>query len=96
MENKHFVYMLRCNDETLYTGYTNNLEARLEKHRIGKGAKYTRGRNPLILEAYETYATKSEALQQEYKLKRMMRKEKEKWIKKMKEGGKVDEGAKEL
>ena len=40
------VYILQCGDGTLYTGITNNLQARIEKHRQGKGAKYTRGRGP--------------------------------------------------
>ncbi|CDQ21762.1 putative endonuclease [Halobacillus karajensis] len=96
MENNHFVYILRCNDETLYTGYTNNLEARLEKHQNGKGAKYTRGRGPLVLEAYEEFQTKSEALRQEYRMKRMTRKEKEQWIQSRKKGVKMNEGSKEL
>lgn len=46
MGNNHIVYILRCSDQSLYTGYTNNLEARLKKHEVGKGAKYTRGRGP--------------------------------------------------
>ncbi|MGP4063118.1 GIY-YIG nuclease family protein [Halobacillus sp. H74] len=95
--NKHVVYMLRCKDSSLYTGYTNNLEARLEKHRDGKGAKYTRGRGPLVLEAFQTYETKSEALQQEYRLKQMTRERKERWILNCKKGGaKEDENSKEL
>ncbi|GEN55362.1 GIY-YIG nuclease family protein [Halobacillus faecis] len=96
MENSHFVYMLKCSDGTLYTGYTNNLEARLEKHQSGKGAKYTRGRGPLVLEAYEVYETKSEALRQEYRLKRMTRKEKENWIHQRQEEVSVDERTKKF
>lgn len=96
METKHCVYMLRCKDKTLYTGYTNNLHARLKKHQAGKGAKYTRGRGPLALEAYEVYETKSEALQQEYQIKRMTKQEKERWILGRKKGGSVYESAKEL
>lgn len=96
MENNHCVYMLRCKDQTLYTGYTNNLHARFEKHQAGKGAKYTRGRGPLVLEAYEVYETKTEALQQEYQIKRMTKQEKERWIFKKKKGGSEYEGAKEL
>ena len=45
----YFVYILRCRDGTLYTGYTNNLERRLTAHNAGKGAKYTRSRLPVIL-----------------------------------------------
>ncbi|MGV2623197.1 GIY-YIG nuclease family protein [Halobacillus sp. ACCC02827] len=80
MENEHCVYMLRCKDDTLYTGYTNNLSARLEKHRAGKGAKYTRGRGPLLLEAFESYESRGEALREEYRLKQLSKGEKEAWI----------------
>ncbi|WP_226585965.1 GIY-YIG nuclease family protein [Halobacillus litoralis] len=86
MENSHFVYMLRCKDHTLYTGYTNNLKARIDKHQKGQGAKYTRGRGPLVLEAFQTYPTKSEAMQEEYRLKKMTREQKEQWISTRKEG----------
>lgn len=44
-----FVYMLRCKDGSLYTGWTNDLEHRLAMHNSGRGAKYTRGRGPLEL-----------------------------------------------
>ena len=44
-----YVYMLRCKDDSLYTGWTNDLEHRLQMHATGKGAKYTRGRGPLTL-----------------------------------------------
>ena len=44
-----YVYILRCKDDSLYTGWTNDLEHRLAMHRSGKGAKYTKGRGPLIL-----------------------------------------------
>ncbi|ARI75471.1 GIY-YIG nuclease family protein [Halobacillus mangrovi] len=94
MENEHVVYVLRCKDQTLYTGYTNNLEARLRKHEEGKGAKYTRGRGPFILEAVKTFETKKEAMQQEYRVKRMSRSQKEAWIIGESEGSMVDENTK--
>ena len=51
----YYIYVLRCSDGTLYTGYTNNLENRLELHNKGKGAKYTRGRTPVELIYFEEF-----------------------------------------
>ncbi|WP_338079588.1 GIY-YIG nuclease family protein [Aquibacillus halophilus] len=48
-ENRHFVYMLKCKDGTLYTGYTNDIRKRVRMHEQGKGAKYTKGRGPFKL-----------------------------------------------
>ena len=45
----HFVYILRCADDSLYTGYTNDIDKRVDVHNKGKGAKYTRGRRPVRL-----------------------------------------------
>ncbi len=70
---KHYMYVLECGDQSWYTGYTNNVEQRLRKHEEGKGAKYTRGRGPLKLIFVETFATKEEALKQEYQFKRKTR-----------------------
>ena len=81
MENEHVVYILRCRDHSLYTGYTNDLDARIKKHESGKGAKYTRGRGPFVLEASRVYPTKTEAMQAEYRIKQMSRSGKEEWIK---------------
>ncbi len=61
---------------TLYTGYTNDLEQRLKKHEIGKGAKYTRGRGPFTLVYKEAFPTKEEALKREYGIKQCTRDEK--------------------
>ncbi|MGI8317345.1 GIY-YIG nuclease family protein [Halobacillus mangrovi] len=94
MENEHVVYVLRCKDRTLYTGYTNNFEARLQKHEEGKGAKYTRGRGPFIVEAVKTFETKKEAMREEYRVKRMSRSQKEAWIIRESEGSMVDEDTK--
>ncbi len=47
--NKHYFYVLECQDESYYAGYTNNLEHRVKVHNQGKGAKYTRGRTPVEL-----------------------------------------------
>ncbi len=68
--------MLMCSDGTLYTGYTNDFPARLHKHRLGKGAKYTRTRRPLIPVYLQGHDTKSSAMKREYQIKRLTRKEK--------------------
>ncbi|AIC96581.1 GIY-YIG nuclease family protein [Shouchella lehensis] len=77
---KHYMYVLECGDQSWYTGYTNNVEQRLRKHEEGKGAKYTRGRGPLKLVYVETFATKKEALKQEYQFKRKTRRAKERYV----------------
>lgn len=69
MEN--YTYVLRCSDGTLYTGWTNDLEARVKTHNAGKGAKYTRGRRPVELVYFETFKTKEEALKREYAIKHL-------------------------
>ena len=60
-----YTYILRCSDDTLYTGWTNDLSKRLKTHNAGKGARYTRGRLPVKLIYYETFATKKEAMQRD-------------------------------
>ena len=67
------VYILRCGDGTLYTGCTNDLPRRLEAHRSGRGAKYTRGRGPLELVYQEQVPDKSAALRREAAIKRLDR-----------------------
>lgn len=76
MEKEWVLYMLRCRDGSLYTGITNNLEKRLEAHRSGKGAKYTRGRGPLELVYTEKCEDKSAALKREVEVKKLSRDEK--------------------
>lgn len=71
-----FIYILECNDNTLYTGYTVDLEKRIRIHNKGIGAKYTRGRLPVKLVYSETYNTKSEAMKREYYIKQLNRQEK--------------------
>ena len=70
------VYILACGDGTLYTGITTDVPARLEAHRMGKGAKYTKGRGPLELVYREAVGSKSEATKREAAIKRMGRAEK--------------------
>lgn len=72
-----YLYVLRCGDGTLYTGITTDVERRLEEHRQGRGAKYTRGRGPLELAYQEKCGTHSEALKREYAVKQLTREEKE-------------------
>ena len=80
MDKSWKLYILRCGDGTLYTGITTDVEARLEAHRAGKGAKYTRGRGPLELVYSEECGTHSEALKRELRIKAMTRDEKERTI----------------
>ena len=72
----HWVYILRCYDGTLYTGYTTDLIRRLEAHQSGKGAKYTRSRRPVKLVYQEELTDKSGALQREAAIKKLSRAEK--------------------
>lgn len=72
----HWIYIVQCKDGTLYTGYTNHLEERIQKHNQGKGAKYTRGRGPVTLVYSEQFDDKSQALRREIALKKMDRKSK--------------------
>lgn len=68
----YFVYLLRCADNSLYCGITNNLEKRLRMHNgeIKGGAKYTRGRRPVSLETYATVVSLEKALQLEHSTKK--------------------------
>ena len=70
------VYILECSDGTLYTGVTNNLEARIQKHEDGTGAKYTRGRGPFKMIFSEIHADRSSASKREAEIKRLDRTEK--------------------
>ncbi|MGL4874101.1 MAG: GIY-YIG nuclease family protein [Clostridium sp.] len=76
----NYVYILKCKDDTLYTGWTNNLEKRVKMHKEGKGAKYTRGRGPLELIYYQEFSDKKDAMKKEYEIKRMRRDDKVKLI----------------
>lgn len=82
MDKAWKLYILRCGDGSLYTGITTDVEARLEAHRTGKGAKYTRGRGPLELVYTEVCATHSDALKREHAIKQLPREEKENLLKK--------------
>ena len=82
MGNMWKLYILRCGDGSLYTGITTDVEKRLEAHRTGKGAKYTRGRGPLELVYREECGNHSAALKRELEIKKLSREEKEKLIEK--------------
>lgn len=73
---KNVTYILKCNDNSLYTGWTNDITHRLKMHNEGKGAKYTRGRGPVELVYLEEFETKQEAMSREAKIKHLTRKEK--------------------
>lgn len=71
-----FVYIVRCADGTLYTGWTNDLERRLAAHNAGRGAKYTRSRLPVELVYSEEWDTKEHAMSREWHIKQLTREEK--------------------
>lgn len=72
----NYTYIVRCKDDTLYCGWTNNLEKRITSHNQGTGAKYTRNRRPVELVYYETFDTKEAAMRREYEIKQMSRNQK--------------------
>ena len=82
MDKTWKLYILRCGDGTLYTGIATDVQRRLEEHRSGKGAKYTRGRGPLELVYQEECGDKSTALRRECEIKALPRIEKLKLIEK--------------
>ena len=69
MRHRHAVYILTCGDGSFYTGYTTDVERRLEEHRAGEGAKYTRGRQPLDLCHVERFSSRSKAMRREAAIK---------------------------
>lgn len=80
MTKKWCVYIVRCKDKTLYTGYTNDLEKRELSHNKGIGARYTRQRRPVQVIYVEEFSSKGKALSREYEIKQMTREEKEELI----------------
>lgn len=76
----NYVYILKCSDESLYTGWTNSLEKRIKAHNSGKGAKYTKARLPVELVYFEEYEDKIEAMKREYEIKQLTRVKKLKLI----------------
>ena len=72
----NYVYLLRCADDTLYCGWTTDLEHRVRVHNSGRGAKYTRSRTPVKLVYFEEFEDRKEALSREWHLKHLSRAEK--------------------
>lgn len=72
----NFVYMLRCDDGSLYTGWTNDLQRRIAAHNEGRGSKYTRARRPVELVYSESCETKQQAMSREAQIKKLRRAEK--------------------
>lgn len=66
---RYFVYLLRCNDNSLYTGWTTDLEKRLLAHNKGNASKYTRARRPVSMVYNEEFETKQDAMRREYEIK---------------------------
>jgi putative endonuclease len=78
----HYVYVLRCSDDTFYCGYTTDVDRRMLEHNGQSkiaGARYTSGRRPVQVIHREPFTTRSEALKREAQIKKLSRKEKEKW-----------------
>ena len=75
-----YMYVVKCVDNTLYTGYTTDLVRRIKAHNNKKGAKYTRVRVPVTLIYYEEFGTKSEATKAENAFKKFTRQQKEQYI----------------
>ena len=77
MTYMHFVYMVRCSDGTLYTGYARDPERRTQVHNSGRGAKYTARRLPVSLVYWESCESRSAALKREFEVKQLARQQKE-------------------
>jgi len=77
----HFFYLARCADNSLYSGYTINIEERENAHNSGKGAKYTAGRRPVKIIYFEKFETQREAMQRECEVKRWKKGAKEELVK---------------
>lgn len=78
----YYVYILQCRDGSLYTGYTADIERRLQQHQEGKGSRYTRTRLPVKLVYTEAYGSRTDAMRREREIKKMGRGEKEMLIRK--------------
>ena len=76
LRERNYVYLLRCADDSLYCGWTTDLEGRVAAHNNGTGAKYTKSRRPVELVYVEEYENRHEALSREWHIKRLSRAEK--------------------
>ncbi len=80
VNKKYYVYIILTVNNTLYCGYTNDIEKRFEQHKKGRGAKYTKANTPLKIVYTKEFDTKQEAQKEEYRIKHLTKKEKEKLI----------------
>ncbi|MDA1060235.1 MAG: GIY-YIG nuclease family protein [bacterium] len=69
--SKYFAYLARCSDDSLYSGYTNDIAGRELAHNEGEGARYTRGRRPVKIVYFEEFANRSDAMKREAALKKL-------------------------
>lgn len=76
----NYTYIVECKDGSLYTGWTNQLEKRIQAHNEENGAKYTKSRRPVKLVYFEEHETKEDAMKREYAIKQLSRKQKEQLI----------------
>ena len=79
--NLHYAYIVRCSDNSLYSGYTTDTFRRTQEHNSGLGAKYTRARRPVELVYFESFDNTSEAMKREAQFKKLTHTEKELLIK---------------
>lgn len=89
-ETQYYVYIVRCRDNSLYTGYTTDVEKRVDTHNRGEGAKYTRSRLPVQLAGYWRCSDKSHALRTEAALKRLSHHGKEKLLQSVPVGSQLE------
>lgn len=80
MQANWSVYIIRCSDDSLYTGITTDVERRFQQHLTGKGAKYFRGRKPIMITYQLNGLSRQDAARQEYRIKKLSRVEKQKLI----------------
>jgi putative endonuclease len=74
--DRYYVYLARCRNDTLYVGYTTDVERRIATHNAGQGGHYTRANRPLVLVATWEFNNQHDAMRAEYKLKRLSHAEK--------------------
>ncbi len=80
MDKKYYTYILLIENNSLYCGYTDDVEKRFQTHLSGKGAKYTRAHKPIKIVYTKEFNTKSEAMKEEYRIKNLSHSEKLKLI----------------
>ena len=79
MDKSFFVYIVKCSDNSYYTGIATNLEKRIKEHngQLKGGAKYTKGKGPVVLKHFEKFETRGQALKREAEIKKLKKTEKE-------------------